>query len=136
MFWFLDRRRCWIGIDGMATILIIDDEASVRSLLRTSLEGAGYVVVEAADGREGLARYQATPADLVLTDILMPGMNGFDLVLELTRTFLNVKVIAMSGAPEESVPLDTAKLLGARRTLRKPFTMDALLKAVRYELAH
>jgi two-component system response regulator (stage 0 sporulation protein F) len=47
-----------------------------------------------------------------------------------------VKVIAMSGAPEESVPLDTAKLLGARRTLRKPFTMDALLKAVRYELAH
>lgn len=120
----------------MATILIIDDEPSVRSLLRSVLEGAGYAVVEAADGREGLARYQATPADLVITDILMPGMNGFDLVLELTRTFLNVKVIAMSGAPAESVPLDTAKLLGARRTLRKPFTMDALLKAVRYELAH
>jgi response regulator of citrate/malate metabolism len=61
----------------------------------------------------------------------MPEMNGLDMILELTRALLNVKVIAISGAPDTQNASDAAKLLGAR-----PFGIDALLKIVQYELAH
>ena len=102
------------------------------------LERAGHEVTEAPNGRLGLAVYRERPADLVITDILMPEMNGLDLILELTRAFLNVnvKVIAISGAPDTQNALDAAKLLGVRHTVHKPFSIDALLKIVQYELAH
>jgi two-component system response regulator (stage 0 sporulation protein F) len=116
---------------SMATILVIDDEDAVRTLLRTVLERAGHEVTEAPNGRLGLASYRERPADLVNTDILMPEMNGLDMILELTRALLNVKVIAISGAPDTQNASDAAKLLGAR-----PFGIDALLKIVQYELAH
>jgi len=120
----------------MATILIIDDEEPIRALLRTTLEAAGHKVVEAANGRLGLGLYRHRPTDLVITDILMPEMNGLDMILELTRAFINAKVIAISGEGGVDNVLDVAKLLGARRTIRKPFSMPQLLDAVRYELEH
>jgi len=120
----------------MATILIIDDEAGIRALLRTTLEAAGYEVTEAANGRQGLEWYRQTPTDLIITDIAMPELNGLDLMLALTRQFLDAKVIAISGVGGETNVLDVAKLLGARRTFHKPFSMPQLLEAVRYELAH
>ena len=120
----------------MATILIIDDEEGIRALLRTTLEAAGYEVTEAANGREGLERYRHRQTDLVITDILMPELNGLDMILALTREFLHAKVIAISGGDGETNVLDVAKLLGARRTLHKPFCMPKLLDAVRYELEH
>ena len=120
----------------MATILIIDDQESIRALLRTTLEAAGYEVTEASNGREGFERYRHKPTDLVITDILMPELNGLDMLLELTREFLRAKVIAISGAGEEKNVLDVAKLLGARQTFQKPFSVPKLLSAVQYELAH
>jgi len=120
----------------MATILIIDDEEIIRVLLRSALEEAGYEVTEAANGREGLELYRHRPMDLVITDIVMPEMNGLDMLLELTREFLHTKVIAISGAEGEKNVLDVAKLLGARQTFQKPFSMPHLLGAVRYELEH
>jgi len=119
-----------------ATILIIDDEEIIRVLLRSALVAAGHEVVEAANGREGLELYRRRPADLVITDIIMPGLNGLDMLLELTREFLQAKVIAISGAGGEKNVLDVAKLLGARQTFQKPFSMPHLLGAVRYELEH
>ena len=91
---------------------------------------------EAPNGRTGLALYRFRPPDLVITDILMPDMNGLDMFLELTREFLHAKVIAISGAGEEQNVLDVAKLLGARQTFWKPFSLPRLLDAVRYELDH
>ncbi len=120
----------------MATILIIDDEEIIRVLLRSALEEAGYEVTEAANGREGLELYRHRQTDLVITDILMPELNGLDMLLELTREFLDAKVIAISGAGEEKNVLDVAKLLGARQTFQKPFSLPLLLGAVRYELEH
>ena len=120
----------------MATILIIDDEETVRVLLRSALQADGYEVVEAVNGREGLELYRRKPADLVITDILMPELNGLDMLLELTREFLHAKVIAISGAGGEKNVLDVAKLLGARQTFQKPLSMPQLLGAVRYELEH
>jgi two-component system response regulator (stage 0 sporulation protein F) len=120
----------------MAMILIIDDEETIRVLLRTALQAEGYEVAEAVNGCEGLERYRDRPADLVITDILMPELNGLDMLLELTREFLHAKVIAISGAGEGKKFLDVAKLLGARQTFQKPFSMPQLLSAVRYELQH
>lgn len=120
----------------MATILIIDDDDLIRVLLRSALEEAGYEVAEAANGLQGLELYRQRPTDLVITDIVMPEMNGLDMLLALTREFLNAKVIAISGAGEAKTVLDVAKLLGARQTFQKPLNLPHLLGAVRYELEH
>ena len=120
----------------MATILIIDDQAPIRTLLRVALEDAGYEVLEASNGRLGLELYREKSADLIITDVVMPEMNGLDLILELTRSFLNVKVIAISGGLESEGTLHVAKLLGARQTFQKPLDMEEILSAVRYDLAH
>ena len=120
----------------MAAILVIDDEEIIRVLLRSALEAAGYEVTEAANGREGLDLYRKRPTDLVITDILMPELNGLDMLMELTREFLDAKVIAISGAGGERNVLDVAKLLGARQTFPKPFSIPDLLSVVRYELDH
>jgi two-component system response regulator (stage 0 sporulation protein F) len=119
-----------------ATILIIDDEEPIRALLRFALEAAGYEVTEAANGRHGLDLYRQRPTDLIIADMLMPELNGLDLLLDLTREFLHAKVIAISGAGGEQNVLDVAKLLGARQTFEKPFSIPQLLDAVRYELDH
>ncbi|HKQ34783.1 MAG TPA: response regulator [Nitrospiraceae bacterium] len=120
----------------MATILIIDDQESIRALLRTTLEAAGYEVMEASNGRIGLDLYRQKPTDLVITDMFMPELNGLDMLRELMREFLDAKVIAISGAGKGMNVLDIAKLLGARQAFHKPFSMTQLLDAVRYELAH
>lgn len=117
-----------------ATILVIDDQECVRMLLKLVLEGAGFQVSEATNGRHGLELFRKRPADLVITDIAMPEMNGLEFMLELTKAFLDIKVIAMTGASLEE--LQRAKLLGARQIFQKPFNTQALLRAVRYELRH
>ena len=120
----------------MATILVIDDDDLIRVLLRSALEAAGYEVMEAANGRQGLELYRRRPTDLVITDIIMPELNGLDMLLELTREFIHAKVIAISGVGGEKNVLDVATLLGARQSFQKPFSMSHLLAAVRFELEH
>ena len=120
----------------MATILVTDDQEPIRSLLRTALEGDDHEVLEASNGRLGLELYRERSADLIITDIVMPEMDGLEMMLELTRNFINVKVIAISGALEGEGEPNVAKLLGARQTFQKPLDMETLLSAVRYELAH
>jgi DNA-binding NtrC family response regulator len=118
------------------TILIIDDEEIVRVVLRSALKAAGYEVVVAANGRQGLELYRHRPTDLIITDIAMPELNRLSMILDLTRQFLRAKVIALSGVGGEKNVWDVAKLLGARLTIQKPFNMPQLLGAVRYELEH
>lgn len=119
---------------GLATILVIEDHTSVRLFLARVLEEAGYQVYEAANGRQGLEQFHAQPVDLVITDLEMPEMDGLEVILALTRTFLNVKVIAMSGRSAED--LQKAKLLGARQIFQKPLDLHAVLNGVQYELQH
>jgi two-component system, response regulator, stage 0 sporulation protein F len=119
----------------MATILVIDDEESIRNLLKEILERANHRVFEARDGKEGLALYQQNKVDLVLMDILMPGTDGLETTLQLTREYLDAKVIAMTGAQGDRNFLDVAKLFGARRVFEKPFDLDKLVQAVNEELA-
>ncbi len=120
----------------MANILIVDDERSIRSLLRAVLERDSHHIFEAPNGRLGLQLYQESPVDLIITDLTMPEMDGLDMMSELTRKFSNVKIIAMTGGLDSGSRLAAAKLLGARFTLQKPFQLDSFLNAVKYELEH
>jgi DNA-binding NtrC family response regulator len=115
----------------MATILIIDDEKPVRRLVRQALEGAGYEVVEARNGQEGLRLYRLRPTDLVITDLLTPENDALESILILRREYPEAKIVAMTGGTGESNFLDTATVLGAHRTLAKPFSLDQLLGTVR-----
>lgn len=114
----------------MARILVIDDNAAVQDVVRDVLRDVGHVVIVASNGREGLDRYRECSPDLVITDIFMPERNGLDVILELAPT--NANIIAMSGGGEldRGDYLNDAVHFGARRTLRKPFTVDALVAAV------
>jgi DNA-binding response OmpR family regulator len=115
----------------MARILVIDDEAALRDTMRRALEKAGHEVVVAEDGKVGLALYRDKPADLVITDIFMPGQDGFEIIRELRAEGV-VKVIAVSGGDRTGrLNLrEHAQSLGARRTLAKPFELKALLGTV------
>lgn len=121
----------------MPLILIIDDDNQVRGMLRQTLERAGYDVLDAPNGKEGIKLYRQDPADLVITDLIMPEKEGIETIIELRRDFPAVKIIAISGGgrndPEEY--LHMAKTLGAQRTFTKPFERKELLEAVRELIA-
>lgn len=119
----------------MATILVIDDEASIRTLLRGVLEQAGHRVVEAHDGREALSLYHKNRPDLVIMDLLMPEVDGLEATLQLSREYVDTKIIAMTGAQGDRNFLDVAQLFGACRAFEKPFDLQQLLHAVQEELA-
>jgi two-component system, chemotaxis family, chemotaxis protein CheY len=114
----------------MARILVIDDDRHIQSTLREVLSYFGHDVHVAVDGREGVARYRECHPDVVITDIFMPERNGLDVILDLAPN--NANIIAMSGGGEIDCRdyLDDAIEFGARRGLRKPFTVDALVEAV------
>lgn len=121
----------------MTSILVIDDDAAVRRMLRQMLEGAGYEVVEAADGAIGLDLYNKRPVDLVITDILMPEKEGIETILALRKTAPEVKILAISGGGRMNKGdlLSTAEFFGAVRTLAKPFARKELLGMVQETLA-
>ena len=116
----------------MTCILVIDDDAQTRQLLRHMLQRAGYGVVEAADGNEGIERMRTEPIDLVVTDVIMPEKEGIETIIELQRDFPHVKIIAISGGGRIGAQhvLTAAKSFGANKTLAKPFGNEALLEAI------
>jgi len=118
----------------MATILCIDDEESVRRLFQVALEGAGYRVLTAENGKLGLRLLGHQEVDLIFVDIFMPEMDGLELIPLLRKTRPANKIIAISGRSDQSNHLDTAKYLGAHATLKKPLDLQELLHAVSSQL--
>lgn len=116
----------------MPRILIVDDDDSVRGLIATTLRATGFDVQTASDGREAVEAFAKAPADLVITDLVMPEKDGIEIVLELRKAHPDLPIIAMSGQSSHSpLYLGMAKRLGARRTLEKPFTIKTLVAAVK-----
>ncbi len=117
---------------AMYHILIIDDDEQVRQMCRDVLEREGFEVDVAPDGVIGLEKFDERPSDIVICDIFMPNKDGIETIRELTRTYFDVKVIAMSGGAV-GLPdyLPSARLFGAADILHKPFTPVELITAVR-----
>lgn len=114
-----------------ATILAIDDEIDILAFLRKVLEGAGYRLLEARSGAEGLRRFREQSVDLVITDILMPDMDGLELIRIFRETRPEVKILAISGGTGPWDYRDAARMLGADETLAKPVNLQQLLDVVR-----
>ena len=116
-------------------ILIVEDDPRVREVLHQALVIAGYEVVATADGEEALAAYRMATADLVITDLLMPRMDGVETIRGLRRQHPDLRVIAVTGARGRFNRLTAARHVGADHTLLKPFRLNDLLTAVRDTLA-
>jgi len=116
------------------TVLVADDDASVRSLFRLVLSGAGYEVVDAANGREAAQIIHSRKVDLLITDLVMPEQEGIETILALRRSNVALKIVAVSGAFEGRY-LNAAASLGADATLLKPVSPADLLSTVSRVLA-
>lgn len=116
----------------MADIIIIDDEEALRSTMRKILERAGHEVREASDGDRGIELVREQEADLVITDIFMPGKEGMETIQELKEDFPDIRILAVSGGATLGAtgPLMDAELFGADRSLAKPFSVESLQAAV------
>lgn len=108
----------------MKSILLVDDDADLRDMLRESLEDAGYRVITAAGGRTGLTLFRHGPVDAVITDLMMADGEGIEFIVHLKEATPCVPVIAMSAKAKY---LEQAAKLGADWTLLKPFRFHDLL---------
>ena len=122
----------------MARILIIDDEAPMRTVLRECLQNGEHYIAEASSGDEGLAYLRRKPVDLVVTDLFMPNVDGFALIEGLRQELPALKILVVSGAggiddPDEYLGL--ALRMGAHAVLSKPLELDKLTEMVETLLA-
>jgi two-component system cell cycle sensor histidine kinase/response regulator CckA len=120
------------ALGGTETVLLVEDEESVRQLVRETLAAKGYRVVEADNGESGVAvaaKHQGK-IDLVITDVVMPGMGGRELVKQLAQTRPETKVLYLSGYTEDAIVSEGTIESGAA-FLQKPFTLQNLSRKVR-----
>jgi CheY-like chemotaxis protein len=114
--------------DTMQSVLLIEDSAQVREVLRLALESEGYPVIEVADGREGVAMFREHHPAVTIVDIIMPDKDGIETVREILAIDPAAIVFTMSGADDDYQ--EVARMLGARRGLRKPMILRHLMNAL------
>ncbi len=129
---FVGRDKLTSAESSLPAILVVEDDADVRELLRRMLDRAGFSVMTASHGREALRLFRGRPVDIAITDLLMPEMDGFELIRELTARWPSIRIIALSGA---TVRLEMARQLGAAAVLRKPISSTILVQTVEQVLA-
>ena len=115
-------------VDGRLAILVVDDDPGITHIIGQALEGQGHRVTSASDGRAAERATKATSFDVVITDILMPGKDGYELISALRKQDSNTRIIAMSGGGRAwgDHYLKLARGLGAHAVLAKPFTQSEL----------
>lgn len=121
----------------MARILVIDDEILVRLSIEAVLGAKGHAVSLATNGRDGLARLKSGEFDLIITDLIMPEMEGIETILAIRKESSSARILAISGGGRHGTGefLDHAAQLGANVTLKKPFSNSELLDAVNRAIA-
>ncbi len=113
-------------------ILVVDDEQTVQDFLRRTLEEAGYDVITASDGEEALDKMSQFDVSLVLLDIKMPKLDGFEVLARMPQDS-NIPVIMLSGIIEANTRIDTLTL-GADDYITKPFSAKELLARIQVKL--
>ena len=114
------------------SILSVDDSASVRQMVKMTLTGVGYTVLQAANGAEGLAKARETAVDMVVTDLNMPVMNGLDLIRELRKlpAYKGVPILFLTTESDAAIKQE-AKAAGATGWITKPFEQEKLVAVVK-----
>ncbi len=110
----------------MANVLIVDDEPTIRRLVQTVLELEGHQVTTADDGQQALARVGEEPPDVLVLDVRLPGIDGWEVLRRVDALQLGTRVVMLSAAPE----VDQAAGDGVAEVLAKPFEIDHLVAAV------
>jgi CheY-like chemotaxis protein len=120
------------GSEPMAQILLVEDEPRVAATLRKALERAGHSVLTAGDGRDALGIMQKSKVDLVIADIVMPNVDGLELIKEIRRTDQMTKILAISGEAGwmPGGYLRAVGVFGADYALKKPFSTRVFIQAV------
>ena len=115
-----------------ASILTVDDSASIRLTTRVALSNAGYQITEAVDGMDGIAKLNGGQFDLIVTDLNMPNMDGLTMIRELRKmpAHMGVPVIFLTTESDNDMK-QQAKAAGATGWLTKPFDPESLVKIVR-----
>jgi CheY-like chemotaxis protein len=118
-------------------ILLIDDEPAVRTSFERFLQGEGYNVTTASDARAGMQLLKQQKVHLIITDIMMPEMDGLELLMELKKQHKEIPVIVFSGGMKQQPIsfLPMAKKFGASRIFDKPVNFDAMRQAIHELLA-
>jgi len=122
----------------MAKVLVVDDEDNMRFMIREMLEQDSHEVIEATTGKEAMVEFRRSPADLVITDLVMPDKNGLDLIMDIKQNYPNVRILAISGGGGVNGRFDyipIAELIGASSVMRKPFKLADLRDKVKEMLA-
>ena len=121
----------------MASILLIDDNESLRAMMAHALTLAGHKVITAGDGKAAMRAFAQHAVDLVITDLVMPDQDGVETLMLLRKSHPKLPVIAISGdsPTHAALYLSVARKLGAVATLQKPFAVGALLAAAETALA-
>ena len=116
----------------MKTILTVDDSASIRQMVKVTLAGAGYAVVEGVDGSDGLAKAKSAPVNMIITDLNMPVMDGLTFIRALRQlpTYKGVPIIFLTTESDAGIK-QQAKEAGATGWITKPFQQDQLLAVVK-----
>jgi len=118
----------------VARILVVDDSPDMRELLERILRRDGHVVEHAANGRDALELLMSGQFDIVLTDLLMPEMDGIELIRELSARAPDTPIVALSGADVTSGLLRAARVFGALVALEKTVSPTAIRDAIRQVL--
>jgi CheY-like chemotaxis protein len=119
-------------------ILLVEDEVAMRDVMEQALQKAGYAVIATSDRKEVLAFMESLEFDLIITDVLMPEIDGVEVIKAAKRLQPNASILAVSGGGQLTGPelcRSVTKAMGAGVFLAKPFTHDALLAAVRKVMA-
>lgn len=111
-------------------VIVVDDVPDIREMVRMALEHYGCRVSQAGDGDEALRLQAADPADVLITDIVMPGQDGVETIEALRRDYPTLRIIAMSGHDLASTWLTLAERMGVSAVLLKPFTIETLASTV------
>jgi CheY-like chemotaxis protein len=112
--------RCRAGIQGRPEkVLVVDDDEHFRILVRSILEPAGYEVIESEDTEQCLSQLRYHAIDAVVLDMVMPGRDGIEAVLEVKKQFPEVRIVAVSGAEQSDLYLSVSAHLGADASLTK-----------------
>jgi CheY-like chemotaxis protein len=111
-------------------VLVVDDEASFRYFLHNVLEHAGYSVTAVGSGEEALMRARCYDFDLIITDMVMPNMQGSELITRLRSGGFTTPIIAITGHPDGEACISVAKKFHVDHILHKPFSLPDLCKTV------
>lgn len=116
-------------VNCVRKVLLVEDEVVIAMAVCLTLESLGYGVALAADGREGLAKAQADPPDIVVTDYMMPKMDGLEMLKAMRADGFDKPAVLVTSVPEERLPDGATKLYQAY--LPKPFRDESLVALIR-----